>query len=460
MPIPKKLSRRNFLQGASLTLAGATLAACSPAVQPTSSNTAATQVPVAQATQAQVVQPTPTQPAAQPPAAAAVTISLISWWNKPFQVMAPKFTAKNPNINLKFIDAGSGYKEKVMTALASGSELADIAGSQDIDLLQYVDTGGVADISQDMAPYKDKLVEYKLNLGVVEGKNYAVPWDGSPCLLYYRRDICTQFEIDPEKITTYDDWAQAGRILGKATDGKVRLFGFDEADTWPFINWTFQLGGGLYDANETKVLIDGPEPVQVLKFMKQAWDDKVVHQNMGWDPQQASFKDGTSAMFPSAIWMADTIKGNAPETIGKWGVVKMPAWMNGGSQVTTYGGSQLMIMKTSQNIEAAFKFLEYSQLSQEGQEIGWTDGALFPVLKDAVNWPILQDPVEFYGGQAALKLYAEVNALVKPYIWGKGWGESATIMTQQIAQALEGKKAPDQALADAAKEIRTKQKLA
>lgn len=459
MSNPKKLSRRDFLQGASLSLAGAALAACSPTAQPTSKPVEATQASAAEATKAPAAQATPTQPAAQAPAADAVTITLISWWNKPFTILAPKFTEKNPKINLNFIDAGAGYKEKVMTALASGSELADIAGSQDPDLPQYVDTGGVADISQEMAPYKDKIVEYKLQLGVVEGKNYSVPWDGSPCLLYYRRDVCKQYGIDPEKIATYADWAQAGKTLKDATGGKVRLFGYSEQDTWPFVNWTWQRGGGLYDANESKVLIDGPEAVEVLTFMKQTWDDQVVHQNMAWDPQQASFKDGTSALFPSAIWMADIIKGNAPETVGKWGVVKMPAWMKGGSQVTTFGGSQIMILKTSKNISAAFKFLEYTQLTQEGQEVAWTDGALFPILKDAVNWPILQKPVEFYGGQPALQLYAEVNSEVKPYILGKGWGEASTIVMQQMAQALEGKKAPEQALADAAKEIRTKQKL-
>jgi hypothetical protein len=56
-------------------------------------------------------------------------------------------------------------------------------------------------------------------------------------------------------------------------------------------------------------------------------------------------------------------------------------------------------------------------------------------------------------------LYAEVNAEVKPYIFGKGWGEASTIVMQQIAPALDGKKTPEQALSDAAKEIRVKQKL-
>jgi lactose/L-arabinose transport system substrate-binding protein len=445
MSIPNKLSRRDFLRAASVSLAGATLAACAPAV--------ATEKPAAAGkTEA-------TKPAAEAPAAEQVTISLISWWNKPFQTMLPKFMEKNPKIKVEFIDSGNGHKEKVMTALASGSELADIAGSQDPDLPQYVDTGGVADISQYMAPYKDKIVEYKLNLGVVEGKNYSVPWDGSPCLLYYRRDICEQNGIDPTKIATYQDWFDAGMKLKDATGGKVRLFGFNEQDTWPFVNWTWQRGGGVYNADLSKVTIDAAEPVEVLTFMKKAWDAEVVHQNMGWDPQQASFKDGSSALFPSAIWMADIIKGNAPETVGKWGVVKMPAWMAGGSQVTTFGGSQIMILKTSKNVEAAFKFLEYTQLTQEGQEVAWTDGALFPILKDAMNWPLLQQPSEFYGGQPALQLYAEVNSQVKPYIFGKGWGEASTIVMQQMAQALEGKKTPEQAMSAAAKEIRDKQKL-
>jgi ABC-type glycerol-3-phosphate transport system substrate-binding protein len=125
----------------------------------------------------------------------------------------------------------------------------------------------------------------------------------------------------------------------------------------------------------------------------------------------------------------------------------------------TWGGSQLAIPAQSKHIPEAFKFLEFTQLTQEGQEVLWKIGDLFPVLIEAKDWAIMKEPVEFYGGQQALELYAEANAEVLPYTYGVGYLEASTIVGLQVAEVLDGRKTPEQALSDAAKEIREKQRL-
>ena len=63
-----------------------------------------------------------------------VTVTLISWWNHPFRDILPAFNDIHPDIQVEFTDSGTGYGEKVMTAMVSGSELTDIVGSQDYNL--------------------------------------------------------------------------------------------------------------------------------------------------------------------------------------------------------------------------------------------------------------------------------------------------------------------------------------
>lgn len=122
-----------------------------------------------------------------------------------------------------------------------------------------------------------------------------------------------------------------------------------------------------------------------------------------------------------------------------------------------YGGSQLAIPAAQgEHIEEAFAFLEFTQLTEEGQTVLWTVGDLFPVLKEATEWPIMNEPVEFYGDQNALRLYAEVNAEVLPYIFGRGWLEAVRILGLEVAEVYDGNKTSEQALADAAQEIREK----
>ncbi len=436
------VSRRDFLRVTGMGTAGLALAACAPGPAATSSGEDSTSADMAQ------------EPAQEP-----VTISLISWFNHPFRDLLPQFNEIHPDIQVEFIDSGQGYSEKVMTAMVSGSELTDIVGSQDFNLPLWAGTGGLTDLTDLMAPHQDRIVPYKLNLGIYEGKNYGVPWDGSPCLLYYRRDITEQYGIDPEAIDTYDDWMAAGQELISASDGEYRLWGLQKNSNFPWLNWTWQRGGGLYDLEIEKVIIDQPEAIETLAYLKALWDSGTVFQDMTWDSLLASYKEGSSALFPSAIWMANTIAGNAPETIGQWGVASLPAWMTGGSRAFTWGGSQLCILGTSQHKLEAFTFLEYSQLSQAGQEVLWTSGDLFPVLLDAVDWPIMNEPAEFYGGQVALRMYAEVNAAVQPYVWGDGYAEAWDILGQIQGEVLDGDKQPEEALLAAAQEIRELQDL-
>ena len=439
MASKRTISRRDFLRVASIGTAGAVLAACAPVATDSGASTSAETMDGA--TQEDI------------------NISLISWYNHPFRELLPQFNDLHPDIQVEFIDSGSGYSEKVMTSLISGSELTDIIGSQDTNLHLWAATGGLIDLSEFLAPYQDKIVPYKLSMGIYQGKNYGVPWDGSPCLLYYRQDICEEQGIDPTAIETQDDWLTVGQQLAAATDGKIRLWGLQKNNFFPFINWTFQQGGGMYDLAVENVTIDSPEAIQTLDFLKTLWDSGTVFQDMTWDTQQASYKDGSSVIFPGAIWLANIIAGNAPETVGKWRVAKVPAWTPGGSQAFTWGGSQLAILESSQNKEAAFRFLEYSQLSKAGQEILWTAGDLFPVLLDAVNWEIMNEPTDFYDDQLALRLYAEVNAEVQPYVWGEGWSEAWDITSQAQSSVLDSEQSAEQALTAAADEIRELQGL-
>jgi len=435
----KQFSRREFLRVTGAGASAALLAACQPPP-----------VKVEKVDEVVVTAP-PMEP---------VTIGVMTWFNHPFKDLLPQFKDSNPDIDVEFIDSGDGYSAKVATALASGSELADIAGAQDNQIKLWADTGGMADISEYMAPYEDKIVPYKLANSTYQGKTYGIPWDGSPCLLYYRRDVCEQYNIDPEAIETYDDWLAVGQQLVGQSDNKHRLTGLEKTNYFPSLNWIRQQGGGLYDLEGMKVIIDAPEAVETLEFLKTLWDSDTIFQNMDmWGTQQASYKDGSSAIFPQAIWMANSIKGNAPETAGKWGVAPLPAWVRGDSGTYTYGGSQLMIPITSKHKEEAFKFCEYSCLTQAGSEVLWTSGDLFPVLKDAENWEIINEQSDWYGGQAALRMFAEANGKVTSYNFGIGWAEGRDIYTQAVGEVLNGDKTPEQALADAAKEIRDRQDL-
>lgn len=384
-----------------------------------------------------------------------VTVTLWSWWNQAFEVMAPLFTAQFPNIHIELVDVASDdIRQKAVTSLVSGSGAPDILGGQDYDLPVFAATGGLADLSDYIDPYRSEIVEYKLNNAIYEDTVYGVPWDGAPSALYFRTDIFDEFGVDVSEILTYDDLLAAGVQLRDASGGTVKLFNLPRQEWEPFVNLTWQQGGGIYDPESGEVIIDNEAGVRALTWLKQLWDEEVVHRDIGDAAAQATWADGTTAVQLGAIWLQGTIQSVAPESVGKWRLNPLPKFNASDAATFARGGSQLMIPAQSEVIPEAMAFLEFTQLTQEGSVINWETGSLFPVLNDAPNWPVMQEEVEFYGGQQALELFAELNTQVPPYFLGRNFVEATEIIGNTVTQVLSDEADPQAALSDVADQIR------
>ncbi len=384
-----------------------------------------------------------------------VTLTLWSWWNQAFRDLAPLFTEQYPNIQIEFVDVASAdIRQRAVTSLVSGTGAPDIVGGQDYDLPIYAATGGLADLTEHLEPYREDIVSYKLNNATFEDRLYGVPWDGAPSALYYRTDIFEQYGVDVEAIDTYDELIDAGRQLVEGSGGDVKLFNLARQSWQPFVNLTWQQGGGIYDVDSGDVIIDDERAVRALNWLKELWDEEVVHQDIGTEAADAALQDGTSAAALGAIWLQGTIEGVAPETSGNWRITSLPKFNESDAGTFALGGSQLMIPAQSEAIPEAFAFLEFTQLSQEGSVINWESGSLFPVLNDAPNWPVMEQEVDFYGGQQALKLFAELNTEVPPYHLGRNFVEATEILNNTVTHVLNDEADPQSALTDAADQIR------
>ncbi|CAM5707773.1 hypothetical protein SVIOM342S_09983 [Streptomyces violaceorubidus] len=53
------------------------------------------------------------------------------------------------------------------------------------------------DLTDLIAPYRDKTSAYKLSVNTVDGRIYGVPWDLDPGLLWYREDLLEDAGVDP-----------------------------------------------------------------------------------------------------------------------------------------------------------------------------------------------------------------------------------------------------------------------
>lgn len=100
---------------------------------------------------------------------------------------------------------------KLANTLISGADLPDGSFWDDAKI------GGQAehlyDLTDLIAPYRDKTSAYKLSVNTVDGRIYGVPWDLDPGLLWYREDLLEDAGVDPAGLKTYDDLLAAARAL-------------------------------------------------------------------------------------------------------------------------------------------------------------------------------------------------------------------------------------------------------
>ncbi|WP_374008482.1 extracellular solute-binding protein [Leifsonia sp. LS-T14] len=171
------------------------------------------------------------------------------------------WNAANPDqkISAQFF-ANDAYKTKIKTAVGAGSAPTIIYSWAGGTLQNYVDATKVVDLTSDTASIKDKFNESVWNLGVIDGKTYAVPMDPSyPVLLYFNKDVLDKAGVDAP--TTWDDLLAD---IPKIKAAGVLPFALAGGSKWPELMWEEYLVDRVAGPGAFQAVVDGK---------KDAWSD-------------------------------------------------------------------------------------------------------------------------------------------------------------------------------------------
>jgi lactose/L-arabinose transport system substrate-binding protein len=439
-----KLSRKAFLRAVGGIAIGGSVAACAAPAAP-----APTAAPAA--AEATV--------APEAPKETAATVMVWAWpgFVDPIRDLVPKFNEKNPDIKIEFQQmAWADVHTKLITALAAGTGAPDIAGVSDYKIGDMAGVGGgLADLTDWMKPYEKDFVPVHWNELVKDGKIWAVPSDAAPVVVYYRKDLFDQWNLDLEKATLWDEFISIGQQVTEKSGGKSNLMGLQTGVVGIHQDLTGQLGGAVFSV-EGKTIVNDQKNLDALKLIKKLVDSGVAVKDVTAAAWNASMKDGSLACYIQPAWFVFPMKEQAPETSGAWRVMKMPAFAAGGSRASDDGGANLAITEQSKVKEAAFTYLAFTQCTKEGQLQQFTKFDLFPTFKPALDDPAFDEPVDFFGKQAMRRILADV-AVEAPAIWrGSNYMEARDILNQELVAAVAGEKTPEQALVDAETAIKSK----
>lgn len=339
-------------------------------------------------------------------------------WNAPaagLEAAVPAFEELHPDVEVKVEDVGNpAIWDKITTGMAAGGAgLADVLNIGIDYMGNYVETfpDGLVDLAEYGAG--DLAEDFPSGVwasGSAGDKVFGIPYETNTSAFYYRTDLFEQAGVDAEAIETWDALIDAGVALKEKTGSD--LFAIDkaaktpDADTWQLLT---SLGGGFYFDEAGDITMNGEAGVAALDFLKRANDAGIVADlPAGWDTFLLSAKGQANvAVIPYASWAAGIIADEAPDMEGKWGVRRPPAMTEGGLTGAVTGATYLSVSNASPNKAAAAAFIEFALGTEEGQQLVYDGGGLFPGFEPMWETDGFVEPMAYFGGTEANQLFID-----------------------------------------------------
>ena len=257
-----------------------------------------------------------------------------------------------------------------------------------------------------------EVLPQRLSLFAYKGKTYGLPQSLSAMVLYYRTDLFEKYDLTPEKIATWEDFAIEGYRLAEKHQATVAL------DPSYFEILLRQQGSDLFGL-DGKPFPDRAKAIKTLDYLKDLHENQIAML-----PERSSVFDpvffnnvnyGDVVCLIGADWYGlDMLQQFTPELSGKWGVMPLPAWKdaNGvpGRRTSTFAGQGLMIYKGTPEPDTAWKFIEFAMKDRDANVKRFTEGNSFPAYMPVWSDPEMQKPMPFFNNQPFGKLLAELGA--------------------------------------------------
>ena len=370
-------------------------------------------------------------------------VNLTFWsWVPGIQSAIDQWNTANPNIHvtLNAVTSGQGGTYAKMLTAIKANNAPDLGQIEYQFLPTFEGTGGLADISSyGAASSKSLFVPWTWSQSTQGNAVYAVPQDTGPMALYYRKDLFTQYGIPVP--ATWADFATAAAKL-HAANPACYITDFPAKDPGWFIGLVWQNGGRWFRINNNawQVGINDTSSKQVADF----WQNLLSQGLVKTDPDfsDAWYKDldnCAASTWISAVWGANTIMANAPDTKGNWAVAPMPQWSAGANVAGNWGGSTTVVFKDTKHAKEAAQFALWLNTNQNSVEAMVKSAQLYPALASELTSTSVNAPVPFYGNQVVNQVFQQVSPTVDvSFQWGPTMDQVFTDMGDDFSTVVSG----------------------
>lgn len=367
------------------------------------------------------------------------------------QGMLDAFRKDHPEIQLEATTLawGAPYYTKLAMAGAGGRapevavlHLSRLPGFAPGRLLDPFDLGLLAEFGVRSTDFPAEIWQR----GTVGGKQYAVPLDTHPFVLYYNTEVCRKAGLlGPDgklKPISGADAFTAALKAAKAATGKPGIsfetLGSGTVGPWRLFSALYsQTGGQIFDAAGTRLAIDDAKALKVLQYMRMLTDSGLAPKQLDYPGAVATFASGGSAFFFDGEWEVSSFQtAKLP-----FGMARIPALL--GPTPSTQADCHTFVLPHQLNRggeanRAAHAFIAWMLK----HSISWAQGGHIPAyspVRDSTAYHRLEPQSE----------YASVidQVVLDPPTWFSGSASQLEIeIGATFSDVLTGTASPQQAL--------------
>ena len=299
--------------------------------------------------------------------------------------MAEKWNAENPDKKVKLVLSNMAYDDmhnKLSLALESGEGAPDIV---DIELGKFPAfmTGkiGLMDLTSAIEPYRDTVVESRLDIYSKDGKIYGFPTHVGTTVAFYNEDLLNAAGVDYKSIKTWDDFKEAGVKYYEATG---KYFACIETSAQWMINLMLAQKGGNYLDADGNVNITSDEMIEVLTYIKEMQDTGAFATVPGGQPDNEEayplYNSGDVAAAIMPFWQTSRYLSYMTDLSGKVAIAAPPVFGDNDAVKTIGGGGTgTAVVASSPNADLAAEVFAYIKLSDTANVEVWNVLGFDPV---------------------------------------------------------------------------------
>ncbi len=371
--------------------------------------------------------------------------------------ISKKFMEENPGIKINFVSPSPTYEEGLQLILrqAGTAEMPDVT-FVGLNRLRVV---AEREISVDLKPFvaKDgKMAEQGfsdniLKLAQFGGQQAGLAFATSNPIMYYNADLFRRVGANPDvPPKTWDEVIAIASKIKDLGDGTQSIDFRWQGDDWMFSALLFGAGGTMLTLDEKTVAFDDPEGLAAIRLL-----DRMVKE--GGMPVLTK-SNGEQAFAAGKIGFAFQTTGGLRNVINNVGekfdlrTAPIPLLSPEKGRLPTGGNAAVMLTKDPAKQEAAWKFIKFAA-GPYGASVVVPGTGYVPNNELAAKSSEYLG--EFYQKNPLFKVGLE--QMPKMIAWYAFPGSNGVKVTQTIvdnlSRVVEQKATPEEALADAAREV-------